>query len=120
MAGQFDVNIVATEIGALSNALRPLFKVPSAGGGITVLGVNYSQAGAGTTALNLVNLGSAGTAVAGTIATKGSAVYAANTPQSFTVSTPFVSAGEWVGVEELNVGAANAVSIISISYVTGK
>lgn len=120
MAGQFDVNIVSTEIGALSNAIRPLFKVPSAGGGITVLDVNFSQAGAGTTALNLVNLGSGGTSVAGTIASKGSAVYAANVPQSFTLVDGFVDGGEWVGIQETNVGAANTVSIISLSYVMGK
>lgn len=120
MAESFDVKSVSVNIGALSNTYRPLFKVPSAGGGITVIDVNYSQAGAGTTALNLVDLGTAGTATAGTIATKGSAVYAANVPQSFTLSTAFVEAGHWVGIAEANVGAANAVSIISLSYVQGK
>lgn len=120
MAGQFDVHLYSENIGALSNAIRPLFKVPSAGGGITVIDVNYAQAGAGTTSLNLVDLGSAGTAVAGTIASKGSVVYAAATPQSFTIENAFVEGGTWVGVQETNVGAANAVSIISLSYVMGK
>lgn len=120
MAGNFDVNTFGIEIGALSNAIRPLFKVPSAGGGITFIDVNYTQAGAGTTSLNLVNLGSAGTAVAGTIASKGSAVYAANVPQAFTLVDTFVDGGTWIGIQETNVGAANTVSIISGSYVMGK
>jgi hypothetical protein len=120
MTDSYDVKIISVEIGALSNAKRPIFKIPSDGGGITVIDANIVQAGAGTTGLNLVDLGTAGTAVAGTIASKGSAVYVANVPQAMTMVTPFVSGGRWVGVEEANVGAANAVTIVEVAYLQGK
>lgn len=120
MAEQFDVHIVVLPIGSLTNTFRPGFKVPATGGGITILSAHAQNPAAGTVSLNLVTLGTAGTAVDGTIATKGSAVYSATVPQAFTVSTPFVDAGDWVGVEEKNVGTTNAAATVSIAYVMGK
>lgn len=117
-----EIKQISVNIGALSNASRPIFKVPSGYGGITVLGGNIIGSAAGTTALNLVNLGSAGTSIGGTIATKGSAVYVANIPQAMTVvaASAFVDEGEWVGVNEANVGAAAAECIVTIYYLDGK
>lgn len=125
MSESFDVHIVSANVGALSNASRAIFLVPSEGGGITVLGCEVTQGGAGTQSLYLVDLGSGGTAVAsgGTVASLGSAVAVANTPAAMTVGTTydgFVDAGHYVGVKEDNVGAANAVTIVSVSYVMGK
>lgn len=117
---EFGVTIVSANIGALSNANRPIFKVPTAGGGITVLGANAVLGTAGTCGLYLVDLGTAGTAIAGTIATLGSAVYTLNTPKAFTVSTAFVDAGHFVGVKEDNSGAGATVTIVDVEYVMGK
>ena len=115
-----EVKYVVCNIGALSNGKRPIFKIPSGYGGISVLAVNVVASAAGTTALNLVNLGTAGTAVAGTIATKGSAVYVAGTPVAFTVADAYQDEGYWIGMEETNVGAAAAECIVSIAYLDGK
>jgi L-2-hydroxyglutarate oxidase LhgO len=120
MAENFDFHTVSANIGALNNANRPIFKLPTEGGGVTVLACHALFGGAGTAALNLVDMGIAGTSVSGTIATKGSAAYTANTPMAFTVSTGFVDAGHWIGVQETNVGTCNVVSIVAISYVHGK
>jgi hypothetical protein len=123
MAGQFDVNIVSNNIGALSNDFRPLFKVPSAGGGITILDANYLTESAGTSTVQLVNLGSAGTAVqsGGTLFSGGSAVAVAGIPKAMTVDdTAFVDAGNWVGVQEANTGTTGAITIVTLSYVMGK
>jgi hypothetical protein len=116
-----EVHAYGNNIGALSNAIRPLFKVPAAYGGITVVGAQAAQAAAGTTSLALVELASDGTTVSGTLGTWGT-VFALNTPlaATLTASRCFVDAGNYIGVKELNVGAANAVCVVSIEYVMGK
>lgn len=114
-----NLNIVSSNVGALSNAKRAIFKVPSGWGGITVVSASTSQSAAGTASVNLIDLGTGGTVSAGTIATLGSSVYVANTPKAMTISTGFVDEGHYVGVEELNVGACATVTIVSLSYLTG-
>lgn len=123
MAGQFDVNVVSINVGALSNDYRPIFKVPAEGGGITVLEGHYLTETAGTSLVRLVDLGTGGTALAGTILYKGSAVYVAGVPQELVTAGAdgaFVDAGHWIGVEEGNVGTTGAISIVTLSYVMGK
>ena len=125
MAGYADVNIVSNNIGALSNDFRPLFKLPAGFGGITVLGASYITETAGTSLVSLVDLGTAGTAVAvgGTIftAAAGSSVAAAGIPNTLTVAdTAFLADGHWMGVKEANVGTTGAITIVTLSYVVGK
>lgn len=120
MSDALDVHVVSVSIGALNNTFRPCFKVPTSFGGISVLGANAILATAGTVALNLVQLGTAGTAIGGTLATLGSAVFAVNTPQAMTVGTAFVAAGYWVGVAEANVGTTPTVTMVDIEFVMGK
>lgn len=119
MASQMDVKIVSTEIGALSNANRVIAYLPAAGGGITVLGAHAAMAAAATTGLYLVDMGTAGTSIAGTIASFGG-TFAVNTPRAGSLVTAFVDAGHYIGVKEDNVGAANAVTNVSFAYVMGK
>lgn len=107
-------------VGALTNAKRPALKVPSGLGGITVLAASVVQGGAGTQSVNLIDLGTAGTVSSGTIATLGSVVFVANVPQAMTIATAYVAEGRYIGLEELNVGTMNTVSIVSLSYETGK
>jgi hypothetical protein len=64
-------------------------------------------------------MGTAGTAIGGTIASFGG-TFAANTPRAGTLVTAFVEGGHYIGVKEDNVGAANAVTNVSFAYVTGK
>ena len=119
MANSFDVNIVSTEIGALSNANRVIAYLPAEGGGITVLAAHASMAAAATSSLYLVDMGTAGTAISGTIGSFGG-TFAANTPRAATISTAFVDGGHYIGVREDNVGAANAVTNVSFAYVMGR
>ncbi len=125
----FDVHNVAVGIGALSNATRPLFPAPSDanGGGITVLDWAACQAGSTNSSLILVK----GTLSGGTFTANGTVSaaalggtadpFAANLVKSGSVgSTAFVDADEWLAVAEGNVAAANAVAIVSISYVMGR
>jgi len=123
MAGQFDVNIISNNIGALTNDFRPLFKVPAAGGGITILDANYLTETAGTSTVQLVDLGTAGTSITsgGTLFTGGSSVAVAGIPIAMSVDdTAFVPAGRWVGVKEANTGTTGAITIVTLSYVVGK
>jgi hypothetical protein len=120
MSSYADINLVSCNIAALSNDCRPLFKVPAGFGGITVVSGNITSFGAGTSSVNVVNMGTAGTSASSTIATLGSVVFVAGTPQAFTVSTAYVDEGDWVGIEEVNVGALNAVTIVDVGYVMGR
>lgn len=108
-------------IGALSNATMPLFKVPAGYGGITVIGGQCVQRTAGTTLLYLVEMDSTGATVGGTLGTFGT-VYAVNTPNAATITgaRSFIDAGNYIGVKEGNVGAAAAITIISLQFVNGK
>ena len=120
MSDVLDLHVVSINVGALNNGNRPIFKIPTSLGGISIVSANAYMATAGTVALNVVQLGTAGTAVGGTLATLGSAVYAVTTPQAFTVGTAYVGAGFWVGVEEKNVGTCAAITVVDIEYVMGK
>jgi hypothetical protein len=111
---------VVLDIGALSNGVRAMFKVPAGFGGMTFVAGNIVGSAAGTSSLHLVNLGTAGTSVSGTIATLGSSVYAAGVPKALTASSVYVAEGEWVGAYETNVGAAPAITVVSASFLMGK
>lgn len=116
-----EVQLMTVNIGALNNAKRPIVKLPSGFGGITVLGVDVTQGGAGTQTLRLIDLGSSGTVSSGTLASLSSGVAVANVPQAFTLgSNPTIDQGKYLGIEEGNVGTTNTVTIIGISYVVGK
>ncbi len=119
-----NVNLVSVNIGALTNDFRPLFKIPAGYGGITVVNANYVTETAGTSTVQLVDLGTAGTAVAagGTIfASAGSAVAAAGVPVAMTEADGvFIEEGHWVGAKEANVGTTGAITIVSFSYLNGK
>lgn len=119
MSSAFDVNIVSVNIGALSNDKYPIFKVPTGFGGITVVGGHIQSHSAGTSNFNVIDMGTAGTSSEGTVLALGSSVFVADTPKDLTVSTAFVDEGHYVGVEELNVGALNAVTIVSVAYICG-
>lgn len=111
---------VVLDIGALANGIRAMFKVPTGFGGMTFVSGNIVGSAAGTAGLHLVDLGTAGTAVSGTIATLGSSVYVANTPKSLTVSTAYVGEGHWVGAYEDNSGTAPAITVVSAVFLMGK
>lgn len=118
-----NVNIVSVNIGALTNDFRPIFKIPAGYGGITVVNANYVTETAGTSTVQLVDLGTAGTAVAtgGTIFTGGSAVAAAGVPVPMTEADGvFIEEGHWVGAKEANIGTTGAITIVSFSYLNGK
>lgn len=116
------VQNVCANVGALSNAIRPIFKIPTGFGGIRVIGCNYTNPGAGTSWVQLVDLGTSGTAVSKIIATAGTTVSVAHVPQEVTVTeaNAFVDEGHWIGVKEANLGAMNAVSIVDVAYLPGK
>lgn len=115
-----EVFIVVAPIPLLNNASRALLKVPSYGGGITVLGGDIVQGAAGTQSLYLCDMGTAGTAVSGTIITWGSVVFAAGTAQAGSVTTAKVDAGRYIGIKEANVGTTGTVAYVSFSYVMGE
>lgn len=120
MAGFGDVGFISNNVGALTNDFRPMFKIPAGFGGITFLNVHVTGEGAGTSWLQLVDLGTSGTAVSTILATSGTAVSVAGIPQALTISTAFVDEGHWVGIKEANIGATNAITIVSAAYVMGK
>jgi len=116
-----EVHIVSSNIGALSNASRAIFKIPAGHGGITILEAKVVGAGAGTSWLTLDDLGTAGTSVSTRIGSGGTAVSVANVPQAITLGTTvFIDAGHYVGFTEMNIGACNTVTIVEVAYKWGK
>ncbi len=115
-----NVHTVSFNIGALTNGQRPMFKVPTGFGGITITNVDIIAAGTSVSSPYLVYMDATGGTVQGTVATLGSVAIAANVAQSFTVNTPYVGEGKWVAAKEANVGALNATCIVSVEYVLGK
>jgi len=122
--------VVPVDLGG-DDKLVPLFKAPRTanGGGIKIdqAHAHNSAATSGTVGFTvaLVNLGTAGTAVAGTIAASiggTSSHWAARTPKAFTLDSTeqYVDAEEWVGLHyhEINAGN-NGVLQTSITYLMG-
>ncbi len=108
-------------IGAITNATLPLFKVPAGFGGITILALQTTQLTAGTTQLYLIDTGSAGTSTSGgTLATSGTA-HAAKVPVAGTVSSSaYLAEGSYLAVKEGNVGTTVTVTEVAVTYVFGK
>ena len=123
MSGFGDVHIVSANVGALSNARRPILKVPSGYGGITVLGAQVISAGSTNSEVRLVRMGSAGTALSGTINTTAvggtASPFVANIPKACVIANSYVPEGDYIGLQEGSVAAMNAVSIVALSYVMG-
>ena len=107
-------------VGALSNASRVIGLIPSTAGAVTFKNVIFSVGTTGgTTAPDLVDLGTAGTAVSQIIATGGTIAGLAAF-QSLTISNAVVEAGHYIGVREGNAAAMPTVSIVSAYYEEGK
>jgi len=110
-------------VGIVTNGLHPLFKVPAAYGGITLIEAQITFEAAGTAGLYLINAGAVGTSTGsdGTLATYGGTTYTAHTPSAMTMaSSPYIGAGSYVAVKEDNTGASSGTTTISIAYRFGK
>lgn len=102
-------------------------KVPTGYGGVTILNAYADADSAGTLALYLVNYGTSGTAVGGTIAGNASgtaAVWVAGTPKELVVTAAqaFVDEGEVVKLKKVESASGNdlgAQSSVVINYVEG-
>jgi len=115
--------IYTANIGIVTNALLPLFKVPAAYGGITLIEAQITFEEAGTAGLYLINAGAVGTSTGsdGTLATYGGTAYTALTPSAMTMaSSPYIGAGSYVAVKEDNTGASSGTTLVSIAYRFGK
>jgi hypothetical protein len=115
-----EVMIVSLNVGALSNGQRPMFRVPTGFGGITITGADLIAAGTSTSSPYIVYMDATGGTVQGTVATLGSVSIATNVSQAFTVNTAYVAEGKYVAVKEANVGALNANTIVNVRYQMGK
>lgn len=115
--------IFVANIGAVTNASLPIFKVPTGFGGITILQVQSCQLTAGTTQLYLIDMGAVGTTTnGGTLATSGTP-HAAKVPVAWTVSSgtsAYIAEGSYLAVKEGNVGTTVTVTEVAITYRFGK
>jgi len=122
MSSSFDVHVVTLPLGLYSGATHlPLMKLPTAGGGITILDAEMFG-GAGTAIGGvLVMLSDVGTpAIAGTIGSlAGTVTQAAGVRAAFTIATAFVDDGQYIGYDQAS-GTVPLGSFITMSYVTGK
>jgi len=110
-------------VGIVTNALLPIFQVPTGSGGITITEAHITFEAAGTAGLYLINAGAAGTSTGsdGTLATYGGTTYTALTPSEMTVaSSPYIGEGSFVAVKENNTGASSGTTLVSFTYFYGK
>jgi hypothetical protein len=118
------MNIASSNVGALSNAARAIFKVPTGYGGVRIVEAKVISGGAsGTSWLTLDDLGTAGTAASTRIGTGGTVIRGtANLPQSITLTAAncYVAEGHYVGVTENNLGACDTVTIVEVAFLVGK
>jgi hypothetical protein len=123
MSGSFNVNIASVDCGAMTGAGPfPAFYVPPGFGGITLLDVEVVGDGAGTAVgLAAIQLTDVGTPVAdGTIGSfDGTVTYAAGVKADCTISTAYVEAGKWIGLEQTS-GTAPSNTKLVLSYLQGK
>ena len=116
---------VNSNVGVFTNALQPLFQIPTGFGGARLIAADVSMYTAGTAQLYIVNGGAAGTSTSGgTAATPAGTAYVAKTPQSFTVVTTsdvdFFDEGEWVVLKENNIGSTVTLTQVSMWFMWGK
>lgn len=114
--------IFVTNIGVVTNASLPLFKVPAGFGGITILGAQVTFLTAGTARLHLIDMGSAGTlTTGGTLATSGGTAHSAKVPIAMTLqSSVYLDEGDYLAVKEDNTGTTVTVTELAITYMFGK
>jgi sugar (pentulose or hexulose) kinase len=111
------------------NGLSFIAKASGINGGLTIVAAHLVTGVAGTFDVILQNYGSAGTVAGGTMASMASGtatVWAADTPQSLTVSTTaanlFLDAGEWMVMKKTEAAGGNdytADATLVVEYVDG-
>ena len=137
MSESFNVQTVTLVHGAFSGATEiPLYRVPTKGGGITVLeavayqnGTNGSALVAGTAiGLKLVTFGTVGTpGTAGTVPVlngtignfAGTCYFGAGTIHECTIGTAYVAPGYFIGIDE-TAGTIAAGITVQLGCVLGK
>lgn len=124
MSGQMDVHIATLSLGAMIGATElPLVKLPSAGGGITILEAFLVGPSAGTSVAGLlVTMTNAGTpALNGTVATFTTpGITAAGVPIAATINNQgYVEKDLWIGFDQTS-GTVVAGTFITLSYVMGR
>lgn len=113
-----DIHIVTVPFDGLNNAKLPGFQVPTTYGGITIQSAVARITG--TANITLITMTNVGTPAAnGTIAAAVGGTATATVPYAFTVSDGWVQAGEWVGIQENNVGTPTR-GHVSIAYTVGR
>jgi hypothetical protein len=138
MSESFNVQTVSLVMGSFAGATEiPLYRVPTAGGGITVLEATAFQNGGGGTGViagtaigaKLITFGTVNTSgtagtvpsvngticnFAGTLYTGAGTVHVVNT-----MGTAYVAPGYFIGYDQ-TAGTLNAGLTINIAYVLGK
>jgi hypothetical protein len=113
--------IVTVPIGAQGGTVnRPLFRVPTGYGGITLTNVWIRAGGASTSVMQLQNLGTAlGTTVSSVIGTLNGTLVA-NVQQAFSITTAYQTEGTWLGLGTGVGGSLDAATELVIEFVYGK
>ena len=102
-------------------------KASAVSGGVTIIAAHLVTGVAGTLNLVLQNYGTSGGTAGGTVAGMASGtatVWAADTPQSLTITAAnaYLDAGEWLVIKKVEAGAGNdltADATVCIEYVDG-
>jgi hypothetical protein len=112
---------VVLPVGAQAGTInKPLWRVPSAHGGVTLLNAWIISAAAATTIFQLSNMGTAlGTAISSNIGTLNGTLVA-NTQKAISITTAYQAAASWIALSTLAGDTLNADSKVVLEYKFGK
>ena len=115
------MDFLSVGVGAVSIGTRIISKIPASSSAWTISSAILSVGTTGgTTAPQLVDMGTGGTAVDHILA-DGGTIAGLAAFQALTMGTnPIIEAGHYLGVKEANVGALPTVAIMCIAYEEGK
>lgn len=114
------VEIVNVTVGAVGTVNRPLFRVPSGFGGITLLNAWIVSDSAATIVSQLANMGTAlGTAVSSVVGTLTAGTLTANVRAAYSITTAYQAEGTWLGLNGIT-GTTGSASQFIIEYKHGK
>lgn len=123
----YDVNTIACHIPlAGGTSVYPLFQNHEYNGRIKILDAHAWGGGNGTVVMTLVQLGTGGTSIGGTLGTTSGSAFAAITEGAsgtpvihhFSIDDSVILATEWVGIK-FGAGTPGTATEVIVTYVKG-
>jgi hypothetical protein len=118
-----EIYSVCVPVAAIAGTVvQPLWRVPSSTsghGGVTLTAAYILSSAAATSQLQLVSGTAAGTSLSTAVGTLNGTLVA-NVQQAFSITTAYVSSGNWVGIKTNAGGSLATTNWVLLEYIWGK